>query len=40
MTALLIIAVMVATFDWAMFAATREEKTDERCPDLFNEEDE
>lgn len=40
MAALLTIAVMVAIFDLALFAATREEDTDERCPDLFNEEDE
>lgn len=31
---------MTAMIDWALFAATREEDTDERCPDLFNEEDE
>ena len=40
MAVLLIISAMVAVFYWALFAATREEDMDERCPDLFNEEDE
>jgi len=40
MTVLLTIAAMVAIFDWAVFAATHEEETDKRCPDVFNEEDE
>ena len=31
---------MTAIIDWALYAATREKETDERCPDLFNEEDE
>ena len=40
MAALMIVAAMVAIFVWSLFAATREEETDEHCPDLFNEEDE
>lgn len=38
MAALLIIAAVVAVFDWALFAATREDD-DERCPDIFEEDD-
>lgn len=38
MAALLIVAVVVAVLDWALFAATCEDD-DERCPDIFEEDD-